>query len=121
MLLKWSVTQNVMSLKMKYHSQWNVTQNKYDTWNGMSLKKDCHSKWNGTPKGMSLKTECHSKWYVTQNGMSLKMECHSKCSVTLSPNLPQPQPSYYPIVDFFIYLIINIGKKTMTVSYFCLC
>ena len=49
------VTQDGMSLKMQWHSKFNVTQE------GMSqkLKIDCHSKWNATQKAKSHKMECH--------------------------------------------------------------
>ena len=65
------VTQNGMSLKMEFHSKWNVSQN----W--MSLRMECQSKWNVTKNKISFKMEYHSKWNITQNGMSIKMECHS--------------------------------------------
>ena len=62
--------QNGISLKLEYHSKWNVTQNR------MSPKSECPSTCNVTQNGMSLKMEFHSKWNYTQNGMSPKMECH---------------------------------------------
>ena len=60
------VTQNGMSLKMEYHSKWNVTYTE------MSLKMECQN-------GMLLKIESLSKWNVTQSGMSLKKLSHSFC------------------------------------------
>ena len=65
-----------MSLKLEYHSKWNVTQN------GISLKMECHSKFNITQNPMSLKFKCHSIWYVSQIGMWLNLECHSNWNVT---------------------------------------
>ena len=47
----------------------------YVTQNGMSLKMEWHSKWNVTQNGVSLKIECHSKWNVIKNRISLKMGC----------------------------------------------
>ena len=64
-----------MSLKMEYHSKWNVTKM------GILLKIKCHLNLNVVQNGMSIKnellrkTECLSKWNVTQNEMFLKMKC----------------------------------------------
>ena len=56
---KCNVTQNLISLKMEFHSKLNVTL-----------------KWNVTQNGISLKIDFHSKLNVTQHGMSLKIECY---------------------------------------------
>ena len=50
-----------MSLKMQFHSKWDVTQNR------LSLKKECHSKLNVTQHRTSL------KWNATQNAKSHNM------------------------------------------------
>ena len=47
---KWKSTQHGMSLKIEYHSKWNVA------------KMECHSEWNVT------QMECHSNLNVTQIG-----------------------------------------------------
>ena len=67
-----------MSLKMKCPSKWIVAHNEMSrkmqcpTQNGVSLKMKYHLKYNITQIGLSLKKlECHSKWNVLQNGMSL--------------------------------------------------
>ena len=73
--LKWNVTQNGMSHKMKFHSKWNVTHN----W--MSLKIKCYSKWKVTTNSMVLKIKLHSKLDVIKNGVSLKIKCHPKWNV----------------------------------------
>ena len=52
-----------MSLKMKFHSKWNVTQN------GTLLKMEFHSKWNVTQNGISLKMKFYLKWNDIQNGV----------------------------------------------------
>ena len=44
----------------------------------MSLKMEYHSKWNVTQKGMLLTLEYHSNWNVTQIGMLPYLECHSR-------------------------------------------
>ena len=45
-----------MSIKLKCHANWNVTQN------GMSIKMEHNSKWNETHNELSLKFECHLNW-----------------------------------------------------------
>ena len=76
-----------MSLLMKCHSNWDVTQN------GTYLKFEGHFNlnvtqilmslyWNVTQFKMSLKLECRSNWNVTQSVMSLKLECHLNLNVT---------------------------------------
>ena len=47
----------------------------------MSLKLKCHSIWNVTQSSvtqieMSLKLKCHSNWNVIQIETSLKLKCH---------------------------------------------
>ena len=39
----------------------------------MSLKMEFHSKWNVTQIGMSLKMDVTQIWNVTKNGMLLKI------------------------------------------------
>ena len=56
---KCNVTLSRMSLK------WNVTQSGMSL-NGISLKIEYHSKWNVTQDGMSLRLDCHLNWNVTQ-------------------------------------------------------
>ena len=55
MSFKYNSTQNGMSLKLGYHSKWNVT-----------LKGMSNLKWNVIPNGMSHEME------FNQNEMSLK-------------------------------------------------
>ena len=59
-----------MSLKLEYHSSWNVIQ--------LENHKIC----NDPPIGMSLKLECRLNFNITQIGMSLKLEYHSNENVT---------------------------------------
>ena len=58
--------------KIKCHSKWNVTQNRF------YLKMEFPSKWTVPKSAISIKIKCHSKWNETQNELSHKMKYNSK-------------------------------------------
>ena len=60
-----NVTQIGTSLKLKFHSNWNVTQ------------LECHSNLNITQIKIALKYEFYSNWNVTKIGILLKFLLHS--------------------------------------------
>ena len=95
-----------MSLKLKWPSNWNVTQM------GMPFTFEFHLNWNVTQIGISLKLECHWNLNVTQIGttlnwnatqiemplhlITLRLKCHSSWNVILAWRKGQDQTCQHP-------------------------
>ena len=118
-----------MSLKIKFHQNWNVTKNNHPDWNvtktEMSLKLKCHYNWNVTKTEMLWKTDvatklkCYQNWNSTLTEMLQNIKIFSKWN--LNPKkIQEIGTDHLGLVCFtFIYIYICLGAFNMKYCYIC--